>query len=134
MKFEQCSHGVWHPDRCRQCDTTAILVTEAMIEAGKDERMECFKTEGREANPVSVGEALTRIYRAMHAKSSASEMNAHLVQKERVEALERQLAEARDQLAKVDAELNKLNAPTEREWEGLLTKLSRRGRIGALVG
>jgi hypothetical protein len=46
-----------------------VIVTEEMLEAGKDERMACFKTEGRETNPVSVSEALTRIYRAM-AKAS----------------------------------------------------------------
>lgn len=37
--------------------------TEAMIEAGKDERMECLKLP--QSPPISVGEALTRIYQAM---------------------------------------------------------------------
>jgi hypothetical protein len=46
--------------------------TPEMIEAGKDERMECFKTDGRETNPVSVGEALTRIYVAMTSAGLAA--------------------------------------------------------------
>jgi hypothetical protein len=37
--------------------------TAEMIEAGKDERMECLKLP--QSPPISVGEALTRIYKAM---------------------------------------------------------------------
>jgi hypothetical protein len=45
----------------------AAEVTEAMIEAGKDERMHCF------GDPtLDVGTALTRIYRAMVAAQAAS--------------------------------------------------------------
>jgi hypothetical protein len=42
--------------------------TEAMIEAGKDERMECLKLP--QSPPISVGEALTRIYQAMLGAAS----------------------------------------------------------------
>lgn len=40
----------------------SVPVTLEMVEAGKNERMECFKT-----TTMLVGEALTRIYRAMFA-------------------------------------------------------------------
>jgi hypothetical protein len=47
--------------------------TVEMIEAGKDERIRCFETKGRETNPVSVGEALGRIFRVMLAAAPKPE-------------------------------------------------------------
>jgi hypothetical protein len=51
--------------------------TEAMLEAGKDERMECFKTEGvvdgKWNRPLSVGQALARIWRAMYDAAPQAE-------------------------------------------------------------
>jgi hypothetical protein len=46
------------PDRAE----ASVEVTEAMVEAGKDERMRCFKEP-----TLDVGTALTRIYKAMNA-------------------------------------------------------------------
>lgn len=62
---ERAERG-WHAVYCLivrdPADFPDCAVTEAMVEAGKDERMRCF------AEPkLDVGTALTRIYKAMHA-------------------------------------------------------------------